>query len=104
MAKAPVAALAYDSAPYRNRPDKGLSKRQWERTRQRIIARDVECVLRMSDGRECSGRWEIDHIIPLADGGSNEDDNLQLLCHWHHVIVTKGAQGGTGSRMGQAHG
>lgn len=24
--------------------------------------------------------WELDHIIPLVDGGSHEDENLQTLC------------------------
>jgi len=28
----------------------------------------------------------IDHIVRIADGGSNDDDNLQLLCVKHHVI------------------
>ncbi|MGR3913989.1 MAG: HNH endonuclease, partial [Gammaproteobacteria bacterium] len=24
--------------------------------------------------------FEVDHIVPLADGGADTDDNLQLLC------------------------
>jgi hypothetical protein len=27
---------------------------------------------------------EIDHIVPVADGGRTELANLQRLCHWHH--------------------
>ncbi|MFL9976059.1 HNH endonuclease [Paraburkholderia graminis] len=30
----------------------------------------------------------VDHIKPLAQGGSNHDDNLQLLCHDCHVDKT----------------
>jgi len=28
----------------------------------------------------CSSILEVDHIVELADGGSNDLDNLQLLC------------------------
>ena len=27
-----------------------------------------------------SDTYEIDHIVPLASGGTNDDSNLQLLC------------------------
>ena len=31
----------------------------------------------------------IDHIIPLAAGGSNEDSNLQILCQSCHLTKTQ---------------
>lgn len=31
---------------------------------------------------------QVDHIVALADGGRDIDDNLQLLCHPHHLAKT----------------
>lgn len=28
--------------------------------------------------------WDIDHVIALENGGTDDDDNLQLLCPWCH--------------------
>lgn len=38
---------------------------------------------------------EVDHILPLANGGTDTDDNVQSLCHQCHAIKTAGeaAQG-----------
>lgn len=33
-------------------------------------------------------RWEIDHIVPLALGGADTDDNLQVLCSPCHSEKT----------------
>ncbi len=33
--------------------------------------------------------WDIDHVIPIADGGTNEDANLQVLCFLCHSAKTK---------------
>lgn len=32
--------------------------------------------------------YEIDHKIALANGGSDDDDNLQLLCAGCHILKT----------------
>ncbi len=32
--------------------------------------------------------WELDHIVPLIDGGGHEDDNLQTLCTPCHTRKT----------------
>lgn len=49
----------------------------WMATRRRVMLRDkFTCAM-------CGAvRYdhEVDHLIPLEQGGSNEDENLQLLC------------------------
>jgi 5-methylcytosine-specific restriction endonuclease McrA len=53
--------------------------RAWMEKRQKIaLAHGYRCV-------DCGLIWrshidQIDHIIPLEQGGSNDDKNLQLLC------------------------
>lgn len=32
--------------------------------------------------------WEVDHVKELADGGTNDLDNLQTLCMWCHKVKT----------------
>lgn len=56
---------------------KRITGSTWMNTRRRIMQRDkFTCA--------CCGAirmdHEVDHRIPLEQGGSNDDDNLQLLC------------------------
>lgn len=57
--------------------------KDWPRIRRRIIRRDKgACVARYSDGRTCGlPGTDVDHIIP---GDDHRDENLQMLCTWHH--------------------
>lgn len=45
--------------------------------------------------------WQIDHVIALENGGSDEDTNLQLLCPWCHKPKTADdhAQASKGKRQ-----
>ncbi len=36
-----------------------------------------------------SDKWQVDHIKPIRDGGSNSKDNIQLLCLKCHKEKTK---------------
>jgi hypothetical protein len=56
--------------------------------RAALHARDTGCVI---PGCTVSGdRCEIHHVIPWADGGRTDIDNLVLVCPRHHVEVTDG--------------
>jgi 5-methylcytosine-specific restriction enzyme A len=62
-----------------------LSGGKWDTIRKRIRARDgYTC----QHCRRAVRTGVVDHIKPLVDGGSNDDDNLQLLCHDCHVDKT----------------
>lgn len=54
--------------------------RAWEATRKRILARDgFVCVV-------CgSPATHVDHIVPKAAGGTDEESNLQAMCAEHNL-------------------
>ena len=41
------------------------------------------------DKKLSAGKYQIDHILPLASGGDNEIENLQILCNPCHFEKTK---------------
>lgn len=55
------------------------------RLRTALEARDQTCVVPGCDQRD---GLEIDHILPLAEGGPTRLDNLARLCAWHHSLKT----------------
>jgi hypothetical protein len=53
-----------------------------------LYARDIGCII---PGCTTSGHLcEIHHVIPWADAGSTDIDNLVLVCPRHHLDVTAG--------------
>jgi 5-methylcytosine-specific restriction endonuclease McrA len=60
-----------------------------DRERAQFLAlkggRCAHCRNKIKSGWE----WEIDHIIPIADGGTDDDENLQVLCFMCHSLKTK---------------
>ena len=56
---------------------KRIAGSTWMATRRRIMQRDgfaCACCGAIRMDHEC------DHVVPLEQGGSNDDENLQLLC------------------------
>jgi len=63
--------------------------RKWVETRQRIaVTQQFKC-------HDCGCVWlpwrdQVDHDVPLEQGGSNDDGNLNLLCNDCHAAKTAG--------------
>ena len=55
------------------------------RLRTALEARDATCIVPGCDARE---NLEIDHLIPVAEGGATTLENTGRLCDWHHYLKT----------------
>ena len=65
---------------------KRIAGNTWRRIRQAVFQRDGwRC-------RQCRKRrrLQVDHIVPLSQGGAERMENYQTLCHWCHVTKTAG--------------
>jgi len=63
----------------------------WRAKRIRVLTRDA--FVCRSCGRVASGQAaHVDHIVPLEDGGSDQDENLQTLCRSCHGRKTRAEQ------------
>jgi 5-methylcytosine-specific restriction protein A len=72
----------------------------WQQRRARIIQRDPVCA-------SCKRAWstEVDHVQPKAQGGTDDETNLQGLCKPCHSTKTAREDGGFGRAPRQsAHG
>jgi 5-methylcytosine-specific restriction protein A len=57
----------------------------WKALRVQVLGDEPYCRKCIADGLAEPNRSDIcDHIIPLAEGGTNERDNLAGLCHTCH--------------------
>lgn len=64
------------------------STRAWRDRRARILARDGRrCTHRYPNGMRCAATssLHVDHVVPLAKGGTDDDHNLTALCAKHNL-------------------
>ncbi len=74
--------------PMPNAPARKRSGHQWQKIRLRIMARDYGlCQECKRQGRHVIGS-EVDHILPIFKGGTDDEDNLQFLCRRCHEVKT----------------
>jgi 5-methylcytosine-specific restriction protein A len=69
------------------RTDLRIRGRKGVRLRERIRREEPLCRACLAAGR-VSATTEIDHIVPLAKGGTNDRENLRGLCKDCHRAVT----------------
>lgn len=81
-----------------------LTSRPWSRLRAQVLVRDKylcqECLRKGLITEGC----EVDHKVPLSQGGTNDLANLELLCTPCHAVKSA-AEGvtGSGSTPGRFH-
>lgn len=71
----------------KSRQERGYGA-EWDRKRKKIWRRDAgQCIPCAKKGRVTPAD-HVDHIIPRARGGSEDDDNLQCICLDCHKTKT----------------
>lgn len=85
-------AVRAPDAPYAHKVQRtGLTGRPWRRKREQILARD----LYLCQCEDCAKRVmrlpanEVDHVIEVADGGTDDDSNLRAMNAHCHALKTK---------------
>lgn len=79
----------YDKEAYRRRYGPGGKvKSRIRKLRPRVFGRQLGICAMCGSLRNPTPAQELDHIVPLAQGGTNDDDNLQALCRACHAKKT----------------
>ena len=74
----------------------GISKSNYQKLRLVVLAQEGQCRKCFQDeGLIVMDNLEMDHIIPLVEGGTNRRENLQALCKKCHRKKTAVEQGWT---------
>ncbi len=66
--------------------------RRWLALRSQVLSAEPRCLSCLQQG--ClSAADEVDHIVPLQQGGTDEVSNLQPLCHDCHATKSAAERG-----------
>lgn len=69
-------------------PDKRIRGRRGVELRKRRLRNEPLCRICKAEGKVTLATVP-DHIVPLAKGGTDTDDNIRCLCAEHHDQVTR---------------
>lgn len=73
----------------RRRDKSGRGGRPWRRIRARILRRDNGLCQPCWRAGRVTPAVEVDHVVNVADGGSDADDNLEAICGPCHKVKTQ---------------
>jgi 5-methylcytosine-specific restriction protein A len=61
--------------------------KRWMQIKRGVLREEPtcrRCLELESDASAVHASFEVDHIVPLFEGGTDERNNLQALCEQHH--------------------
>lgn len=61
----------------------------WTKLRIRILDRDGHLCQPCQRKGRVTPATEVDHVVPKAKGGTDDEDQLQAICHACHVEKTR---------------
>ena len=67
--------------------ESGLPEGEWRKLRNAILYRDRQICLRCDKRHRAKNKLSVHHLLPRANGGSNDPSNLVTLCHRCHDYV-----------------
>jgi len=67
----------------------GRGGRPWRRLRERILQRDGYCCQACARGGRVQIAHEVDHIVNIAAGGTDDPSNLESICRDCHQKKTQ---------------
>ncbi|MFM9270937.1 HNH endonuclease signature motif containing protein [Halomonas elongata] len=67
----------------------GRGGRPWRRKRERVLRRDSGLCQPCWRAGLVTPATEVDHVVNVADGGSDADDNLEAICGPCHKAKTQ---------------
>ena len=91
--------------------DKGRASRhergygsEWDKKREGVLLRDCGLCQACARQHRVTLAREVDHIVPKAEGGTDDDTNLEALCRPCHAAKTlteakRGVQRGWGKAL-----
>lgn len=72
-------------------PREGATQRtrgnKWMRMRAKWLSKHPLCCMCQAEGYVTAAR-EVDHVVPLWEGGADDESNFQSLCIEHHKAKT----------------
>ncbi len=91
----PIAAMGKPAGPRRPSPSARGYDRRWQKIRRAYLNNNPVCVLQYEGCLRVAS--EVDHVVPLRDGGTHDEDNLQAACKPCHSKKTAREDGGFGN-------
>lgn len=80
-----VGGRKHESAGTNRSPDRRDYDHKWERLSIAFRRKNPFCRFCAQEGFECTPADDVDHVIPIEDGGARLDwSNLQPICRRHH--------------------